>query len=472
MFPRISLLPVLSLLLVSEFPVSAADPLPAINHVVEAASKPGKEWKSFPTRTLADLPALAEAPIDGPLTPYGGLTDRSVRPSGFFRTEKINGRWWLIDPSGGLFINKGVVSVRQNPTDTGADTLQNKFGSETQWAESTAKMLASAGFNGTGSWTENELISTVSPRLVTTKLWTFMASYGKQRGGTYQQPGHTGYLNDCIFVFDPEWEPFCEEYAQKLAETKDDPWLLGHFSDNELPLTRAALKNFLTLPPNEAGYHAAWEWLRTRHGAKASLDDITEQDSQDFLALVVERYYKPVSAAIRKADPNHLYLGSRFHSQKDDTLAMPEIFRACGPYLDVVSVNYYRAWTPDPKKLAMWEKESGRPSLITEWYAKGADSGMPNTGGAGWLVRTQAERGLFYQNFTLALLESRVCVGWHWFKYSDNDPDDKKTDPSNRDSNKGIVSSRYEPYSDLLSAMKPLNERCYSIADFFDKPNL
>lgn len=36
------------------------------------------------------------------------------------------------------------------------------------------------------------------------------------------------------------------------------------------------------------------------------------------------------------------------------------------------------------------------------------DSGMDNTSGAGWVVRTQAERGAFYQSFTLALLKSKL----------------------------------------------------------------
>ena len=93
---------------------------------------------------------------------------------------------------------------------------------------------------------------------------------------------------------------------------------------------------------------------------------------------------------------------------------------------------------------------------------------MANTGGAGWLVKTQRERGLFYQNFALGLLESKVCVGWHWFRYSDNDLEEKATDPSNRDSNKGIVNNRYEPYAPLLAQMKSLNEHVYALADFFD----
>ena len=84
-------------------------------------------------------------------------------------------------------------------------------------------------------------------------------------------------------------------------------------------------------------------------------------------------------------------------------------------------------------------------------------------------MKTQTDRGLFYQNFTLALLQSKVCVGWDWFKYADNDPTDDKTDPSNRDANKGIVNIFYKPYQPLLEAMKSINERAYSLVQYFDK---
>ena len=439
--------------------------------IVETALKPGQPWQKFPTRTLEDFPELAAAPPDGPLDAFGGLLGRRSRASGFFRTEKIGNRWWLVTPEGGLFLKKGVVSVRKTRTKEGDAALAKKFGDETKWAAATQALLTEHGFNGVGSWSEIELLAALQPRrCVTTKLWSFMSTFGKARGVTFQQPGHTGYRGDAIPVFDPEWPVFCDDYARQLAPMKDDPWLLGHFSDNELPLTRQALKNFLALGAESHGHRTALEWLRQRHGASAGASDITGDDEKEFLALVVERYFAPIAAAMRRHDPHHLFLGARFHSDKNgDTLAFPEVFRAAGPHLDVVSVNYYRAWTPDAKKLAMWERESGKPCLITEWYAKALDSGMANTGGAGWLVRTQAERGLFYQHFALALLESRVCVGWHWFKYSDNDPGDKSADPSNRDSNKGLVTASYEPYLPLLAAMKPLNERAYALADAFDR---
>jgi hypothetical protein len=62
-------------------------------------------------------------------------------------------------------------------------------------------------------------------------------------------------------------------------------------------------------------------------------------------------------------------------------------------------------------------------------------------------------------------------VGWHWFKYIDNDPADTKADPSNRDSNKGIVSNRYQPYQPLLDAMREVNLRAHGIIRHFDQTN-
>jgi hypothetical protein len=436
------------------------------SHLVPAATKPGAEWRQFPTHMLDDFPAVASAPADAGLSQYGGLQARKEKATGFFHTAQIGDRWWLVDPEGCRFFNVGVASVKTIPTPNAEKALAAKFGDKSGWAEATVQMLRTNGFNGLGAWSEDEILMKVKQPVVYTRMLGFMAGYGKIRGGTHMQPGHLGYPNDCIFVFDPAFEKFCGEYARQLAAYKTDPWLLGYFSDNEMPFYRHALTNYLGLPPNDPGREAAMKFIQSRHGAQATALDVTPKDAQDFLGQVAGKYFEIVSKAIKKYDPNHLYLGSRFYAAD---IGKPELFKACAPFVDVVSMNYYRAWTPDAAKLQMWARESGRPILITEWYAKGEDSGMPNTSGAGWLVKTQRERGLFYQNYALALIESKVCVGWHWFRYSDNDLDDKGVDPSNRDSNKGIVSNRYEPYVSLMSAMKLLNERVYALADYFDR---
>jgi len=430
---------------------------------IDATTKPGQPWTARPTRTMADLPSL---PIDSDLDAYGGLRTMKGKATGYFHTEQSGSRWWLVTPDGGFFLHVGVNSVAPVRTPRGEGAMRDRFGTPAAWAERTTKMLREHGFKGVGAWSDTERLRPLDRPLVQTRMWNFMSTFGKQRGGTRQDPGHTGYPNDCPFFFDPAFETFSDAHARQLAASKDDPWLLGHFSDNELPWKRTLLDGCLTLPPEEPGQQAAVAWLRQRRGPTAGAANVSEADQADFLGFAASRYFRIVSAAIRKYDPNHLYLGARFNGQ---TLRLPEVFRAAGPYLDVVSVNYYSAWTPDPERLAMWEHESGKPIIITEWYAKGADSGMANTTGAGWLVKTQRDRGWFYQNFALALLESRVCVGWHWFKYADNDPTDTKADPSNLDSNKGIVSADYTPWVDLLAAMKALNDRTYSLVNHMDR---
>jgi hypothetical protein len=438
----------------------------SLTMVAAAFKDPSQEWKDYPTRTLADLPPALREKRDSDLNPYGGQLRIKSQATGFFHTTKHDDRWWLVDPIGSLCFYKGIASVTSLRAPGAMAAFQSKFGSKTNWAAATTGLLRQNGFIGTGAWSDTEALRSVPRPLAYTRILNLMSGYGRTRGGTYSQPGHSGYPKDCIFVFDPAFESFCDEHARTLAGNKNDPWLIGYFSDNELPFSPTLLSNYLALPTNDPGHEAALAWLRARHGAQAGAQDILGQDQSDFLALVVERYFRITSNAIKKYDPNHLFLGSRFYGSN---LAQPEIFRAAGHWLDVISVNWYHAWTPDPERLAMWEHRSGKPVLITEWYAKGMDSGLGNHGGAGWVVKTQRDRGLYYQNFTLGLLESRVCIGWDWFKYADNDPEDTGADPSNRDSNKGIVNNRYEPYGPLLDAMKQINERAFSLVEYFDQ---
>ena len=436
----------------------AAAPRPLM---VKAWRKTGKP-REYPTRILSHLSDFTP-PREIPLDRFGGWKVRRFKPTGFFYAKKVDGRWWLVDPEGYPFLHIAVNSVRHGTSPKNRRAFPKKFGSLENWREATLQLLRSHGFNGTGCWSEDGVLRRAPRPLAYTPQWNFMSSYGRKRGGTYQLPGHTGYPNGCIFVFDPEFEKFADEHARKLEATSNDPWLLGHFSDNELPFPRDSLDRYLRLPPTDPGHKEAVRWLRQRKGSKRAT--ITNEDREAWRGHVAETYFRIVSRAIKRHDPNHLYLGSRFHGSEKRSQA---VFEAAGKHLDVVSINLYGVWTPTPAMLRRWEQWSGRPLLITEWYAKGADSGLPNLTGAGWTVPTQRDRGFFYQNFVLGLIESRVCVGWHWFKYMDNDPEDTRADPSNRDSNKGIVTPSYEPWQPLLDAMREINSVTYPLTTYFD----
>lgn len=427
------------------------------------------DWTMRDTRTIELLEGFRPGSMKVRYGKYGGRLDKKDEAKGFFYPKKVSDKWWLADPEGNLFINIGVCSVNKGSSSISQKPAMEKFGTWDKWAEFSTNLLTKYGFNGIGGWSDTAPLRAASHPLVYTLSWSFMGSFGRSKRLTRQEPGHLGYPNKCIPVFHPDFEKFCDDYARRLATTKDDPWLIGHFSDNELPVVSDMLDRSLQLdlsnPNLRYGYEAARKWLSKRKGKEAALSNITDADRQAFLCYAFDRYYRITTDAIRKYDLNHLCLGPRLHGA---ALHMPGVFRAAGKYLDVIAINYYGAWTPDPKRMAMWIAESGRPFMITEFYAKGQDSGLPNVSGAGWLVPTQTDRARFYQNFTLGLLESKSCVGWHWFKYRDNNPLDLSTDPSNRDSNKGIVSCEYKPYLALLRQMKKLNDEVYPLVDYFD----
>ncbi len=427
-----------------------------------------RDWKPYKTRTISQLANYNVPEKTVQLSKYGGRLDRKEEATGFYYTKQIEGRWWIIDPDGYLFIHKAVNSINMGKSERNKTALQEKYKDETGWSNATIKLLRDNNFNGAGSWSDAERLTKAQKQQTTPLAYTinckFMSGYGNKRGGTHKVPGHTGFPNSTIFVFDPDFEIYCQEKAKKLAENKDDKNLLGYFSDNELPFKRKTLEGYLTLSDkNDYGYIAAKKWLADKAISK---DNITDEIRDEFVAYVAHKYYSIVTKAIAQNDPNHLFLGPRLYSSEKHN----EVFMTvAGKYTDIICCNYYNQWTPKKQHLQEWAEWTNKPFIITEWYVKGEDSGLSNKTGAGWIVKTQKDRGLFYQNYTLALLESSNCVGWHWFRYQDNDPTLKGAELSNIDANKGIVDNYYNGYQPLLELMNEINTQVYDLIDHFEE---
>ncbi|RMD75817.1 MAG: agarase [Lentisphaerae bacterium] len=427
--------------------------------IVKAKRKPDQRWKDYPTRTIGSLKGYSSGEV--PLNRYGSRMDQGrEKATGFFYCRKIGRRWWLIDPEGYRHINIAVVSVRRGRGRTQVQAFAQKYPSPQAWADATTALLKAYGFNGTGAWSDDRTLGQAKHRLSYCVNWKFMGTFA--RGRAKQASGHLAYPGNCIFVFDPDWPSFCERHAREhIAPVKNDPYLLGHFFDNELPLKPGMLRRYLKLPANSHGYQAAKRYVDERRKQGKSEQEILKHDWQAFDDLVMEKYMGTIARAIRKVDPNHMLLGPRLYSRNAS-------YPVIGRYVDAFAYNLYGVWSPREKAVRL-ANAVGKPLIVTEFYTKGMDvPGLTNETGAGWCVPTQKDRGLFYQNFCLDLLESGICVGWQWFKYQDNDPTDTKADPSNRNSNKGILNSAYEPYLPLLEKMKALNEQVYSLIDYFD----
>ena len=85
-------------------------------------------------------------------TRWGGLADQGAEATGFFRLQQIDGLWWLVDPDGGLFLSKGVVSVQFDHDNIKGterrpyrEACQRKYGSRAAWRQAAADRLAHGG---------------------------------------------------------------------------------------------------------------------------------------------------------------------------------------------------------------------------------------------------------------------------------------------------------------------------------------
>ena len=415
------------------------------------------DWKDYQATTI-DLIKGYENIKKTQTDKYGGV-GKVVSKTGFFHTQKVGDRWWVIDPEGKEICIKAVNGIRLNKP----NEVPSSFNNITDWADKTITQIQGMGFNTAGCWSDTASIisfnkSAEHPIAYTTQL-NLLSGYASKTKKEHPERKSNSILS---FILDEEFPAYCDSRASEITYLKNDPNVLGHFSDNELPFTMGELKDIINNKNND---DKAYQTLLASFPAETDFSTLNSDQKESFIGLFAKKYYETVSKSIKKYDPNHLYIGSRIHSNAKNNRY---IFQAAEAYVDIISINYYGFWEPKQDHIEEWTKWSSKPFFITEFYTKAEETGMANLSGAGWIVKTQADRGIHYQNFCLQLLKAKNCVGWHWFRYQDNDPNDAKADDSNKDSNKGIYSINYQPYKMLADKMQQLNENVYGLISYFD----
>ena len=465
--------------LTQAYPAAQAASSPISVNTKEKASD--VSWTPYLAYTVDCVEGLVPEP-DPATNKYGGWTARDLgNADGYFRVRKIGNRWWMIDPLGNPYLSKGTAVFSPGNSDRQkANITSNYGGKNSNWAKAEIPFLFSNGFNSVGAWSEHSLIKTWltdSERIPYTIILSPMGSYiGELRNSSdpvltaaFADSGWENYPYDFAMVFDDRFDTHIATEVAKATEYASEKHLIGYFLDNEVPWKNYALEWCLTKwPEGHINRTTAQNWLDTRKGKSgATISEATAEDKQAFIAFCYETYLQKVTTALRAQDPNHLVFGPRLN-QWDHELSNPALLEVAGRYLDAVPVNFYQRWQPETETLRNWESWSGKPVLISEFYVKGstgiADPLLTNESGAGWIVETQEDRGLFYQNFVIQLLKSKVCVGWHWFSYMDNDP----TGPSSGNANKGIVQWDCTRYDDCVSQMEAINSHTFNLATFYD----
>ncbi len=426
--------------------------------------------------TLSLLVTLHVYAAEEAYDPFGGYKAVQAEGKIYFYTQIIDGVWWIVAPSGNVFISKGVNHVSYTADFSPAlgyspyaQVTRKKYGNQGTWADAAIERLRKWNINTLGSWSNKILYSRKMP-------YTVNLNIAAQAGGDWEQ----GVFPD---VYSKKFERTADRIARlECKPRRKDVYLLGYFTDNELrwgPDWRgdtSLLIEYLRLPKESAGHQKAIQFLRLTYSTVkqlngawktnatafqelAAIQEFSEseqkkRDEAEFLYVTAERYFEVCHNAIIKSDINHMILGVRFAGK-----APEPVLRALRNYVDIVSFNTYNKRPPN-KSLREIHDLTGRPLMITEFSFKARDSGLPNTKGAGKPVATQQDRAQHFETFVTELMQLTYMVGYHWFEYAD-EPKEGRFDGEN--SNFGLVNIEDEPWETLVAKMTEVNKRVEAI---------
>lgn len=428
---------------------------------------------------------------------FGGFVNGPrFKATGHFRTKKINGRWWIIDPEGCLFWSTGVNGAGKLTVSTPLVGREHFFeGIPEQNAENANLFVKFSYKHGLanlyrkyGDNCKEEYVATSLKRMKSWGLNT-LGGWSVESVGQYPENiklPYTVYINAVSpkindkfpDVFDPAWKINVENKIIEKAEfIKNDPYFFGFFINNEIhwgnpksladntlakdencegkkvytALLQRNLKSIEAFNKLTGATFKSWKDLLKTKVNKGSLKTgaLKEINIEHYEAMC-EKYFETTKSLIDKYAPNKMYLGCRWHGNHKNkwntTIA--------AKYLDILSFNAYEnevEFYPYP------QKSIDKPFIISEFNFGALDVGKFFTG-LGY-ASSQRNRGEKYVNFVEGALRNPRCVGAHWFMWANSTTAGRG---NGENANCGLVSMTDQIYYELISYMRQVTYRMYN----------
>ena len=381
--------------------------------------------------------------------------------------------WWFVSPEGKRIFSLGVSVVNQGTSREEYDPARPSYAAwrlydePAQWSTTTLRRLKSWGFTTIGGWSDLASLHK-SPEH---NLWLMpVVSLGAQAGAPWWDMWDEKNLRRMDQIAQESIAPLC-----------DDPRIIGYYSDNEIgwwdgALWRLTFEQASTSEQRKRlikllrdNYQNDWDalikdfesdhannWQELEVGGRLwhRPGGNGIRVSREFLGIMADRYYRLMRQLVRKHDPNALYLGDRYQS-----FYYPEVARACGRHVDVVSTNLNANWSDGTflrSYLDTLHALTGKPILVSEFYMAATDnrSGNKNTNNGFPVVGTQPERATALCNTARELARLPYVVGAEWFQYYDEPPHGRF---DGEDYNFGLVDIHDQPYEEVTKAIASLN---------------
>ncbi len=437
---------------------------------------------------------------------FYGYLDLKFDSTGYFHTHHDGKRWWFVDPLGYAYLSIAPTGI--NPGSAGpiannpelfsylpdeneyrpaysqtrglkslsfvTVNLMRLFGQdwESEWIQTTRKLLTGMGFTGSGNWSDRKF------QVVGQMPYVYAMSGFPSTS--------INLFRDFPDVFDPAFEESAAQYAAQLSSKRNDPWMIGYFLGNEPHWafgdynlaremlyknrgseSRAAMISWLKKKYHDSPYElsAAWEFEFTSFEELKAfvlphekyISESAEADLREFTRILIDRYAQVICDAVKKVDPYHLNLGLRFA-----WISSPACLQT-GAYFDVFSLNGYSF--PNPPETQRILDELNKPVIIGEFHFGSTDRGLPATGIKG--VKSQWDRGVAYRHYVESGFARPEIIGIHYFQWHDQ-PVTGRFDGENY--NIGIVDVTYRPYPRLAKAIQKTNSRLFEVATGSKRP--
>jgi len=437
-----------------------------------------------------------------------------LKATGHFRTEKVDGKWWLVDPDGHLFFSHGVCVVKL-ANGTGVSFREKYF----SWLPEKDDPDF-GGFWRRTSWkAANGFYS--DPAHLPYDVFDFAQANGRRKYGpdwkrTYSDIVHARLkawgLNTIACFSDAEiyrldrtpytvsiwmlgswpviegsrgwWgklgDPFASKFAKivkervawELKKIGDDPWCIGCFVDNELSwgsddveIGRAVLRS----PAGQPAKVAARAMLEKKYGSVAALDAAwgTEYRSwEKFLSVTnlpssekrceqdLKEIHRSVAALYFRTVSDAIKAAAPYMLYLGSRIAWggDSVYEECARYCDVVSVNIYKR---RPER-DLPPGAPDKPMIIGEFHFGALDRGVFHTG----LVptRDQNERAACYRDYVNACIDHPRYVGAHWFQWQDQILTGRG---DGENFQIGFVTIADTPYPELVQAARDIGSTMY-----------
>jgi len=393
---------------------------------------------------------------------FGGYLPVKVKATGFFRTEKIDGKWWFVDPEGCLFLSVGVDCVspgggggvrdldkRKNiykelpPAATITNQRRPNAGSFGIWnlirryGESYPEKSRELVIKRMDKWGLNTICNWSSPEVMALNRKAFML----QLRGVGIENGIMG-LPD---VYTPDFKTKVDASIKEFVTPyRENQWLIGYFSGNEPSWTGQEERLCgMLLTGNERPLKT--ELIKFLNGS-----DSPEKRKQ-FVIATFRIFLQTVNNSLKTYDPNHLNLGIRFgHNPGKEILAI------CKNVFDVFSFNCYDLASKHEFMDQILEG-TGLPMIIGEYHFGTVDRGMAQSL---WQVNSQKERGVAYSYYTEQAYSHPGLIGTAYFQWSDQDLTGR-FDGENY--NCGLVDVTDRPYPYQVEAMGNTAKKLFGI---------